>query len=55
MAYEWIVEICTGLEVGKAQRVTGYSAAVIINAIIDQIEQEGRTKGGDESGPPVPN
>lgn len=39
--------------VGKAQRVTGHSAAVIINAIIDQIGQGRRMKGGDEFGPPV--
>lgn len=38
---------------GKAQRATGHSAAVIINAIIDQIGQGRRMKGGDEFGPPV--
>lgn len=38
---------------GKAQRVTGHSAAVIINAIIDQIGQRMRMKGGDEFGPSV--
>lgn len=40
-------------QVGKAQRVTGHSAAVIINAIIDQIGQRMRMKGGDEFGPSV--
>ncbi|CAB1456753.1 unnamed protein product [Pleuronectes platessa] len=38
------------LGVGKAQRATGHSAALIINAIIDQIGQGTRMKGGDEFG-----
>lgn len=41
------------LGVGRAQRATGHSAAVIINAAIDQIGRGRRMKGGDESGPPV--
>lgn len=41
------------LGVGRAQRATGHSAAVIINAIIDQIGQGRRMKGDDEFGPPV--
>lgn len=39
--------------VGRALRATGHSAAVIINAIIDQIGQGRRMKGGDEFGPSV--
>lgn len=38
---------------GEAQRATGHSAAVIINAIIDQIGQRRGMKGGDEFRPPV--
>ncbi len=38
---------------GRAQRATGHSAALIINAIIDQIGQGRRMKGGDEFGLPV--
>lgn len=38
---------------GKAQRATGHSAAVIINAIIHQICRGKRMKGSDEFGPPV--
>lgn len=41
------------LRVGRARRATGHSAAVIINAIIDQIGQGRRMKGGDEFGAPV--
>ena len=39
--------------VGKAQRATGHSAAVIINAIIDQIGQGRRMKGVMNLGRPV--
>ena len=38
---------------GKAQRATGHSAGVIINAIIDQIGLNSRMKGRDEFGHPV--
>lgn len=53
MGCEWLVVILCKLGVGKAQRATGHFAAVIINAIIDQIGQGRRMKGGDEFGPPV--
>lgn len=53
MGCVWLVVICAGLGAGEAQRATAHSAAVIINAIIDQIDQEWRMKGGDEFGPSV--